>query len=230
MLLQASDHCPGHIAHPDGLKAAGRPCQRHEGQVRLQVGKQVQEFVVRTEDHAGAQHRQVQACVAQDGLTASLAALVHRRPLCIGTQGTDVHQTVHARMLHGLGNEGWQLHMHLFKALFIAVQHGHQIDHRIVTRHQACQVAGAVHRGLDHGQAWQVLDGGGIHCPACWHGHLPAQPCQLFAHLAADKACAAQHQNASRAHDLLVSAWASHCVASSTQYVPPSGIRSSLKS
>ncbi len=104
------------------------------------------------------------------------------------------------------------------KAFLIAVQHRHQIDHGIVTRHQAGQVAGVVYRGFHHGQAGQVLDGFCIPCTAGGHGDAPAQTDQLFAHLPTDKTCAAQHQDARRhVHGLLCAVWLNHCVASSTQ-------------
>jgi len=82
--LQAAHHGAGHILHPDRLKAGLGARQRHQGQVFLQFGKHIEEFIFRTKHDAGPQNGQLKRRVAprarsvhQDRLTLPFAAQVH---------------------------------------------------------------------------------------------------------------------------------------------------------
>ena len=124
-----------------------------------------------------------------------------------------MHQALHAGFLHGVGDLAGQIHMHVFKAVLVAMQYGHQVHQRIMAGHQSGQIGFAVHRGLDHGQAGQALHAGRIHGAARGHGDVPAQAGQLLANVTADKAAAPQDQNALGVHAALKppTAW---CMAS----------------
>ena len=139
-LLQASHDSLRHIGDPDGLKARVRSCQRHQGRNGLQIGKQVEEFVFSSKNHAWTQDGQVESRVLQHRFSTRLAALVHRGALCVCPQGADLHQSLDTRFVHGVSNFADQGDMHLLKTRFAAVQYGHQIDDGIVPRHQTGQV------------------------------------------------------------------------------------------
>ena len=85
--------------------------------------------------------------------------------------------------------------MHAFEGGFVAVQDGHQIDHRVLPLHEAQQLARVVHVGLDHRHARQGKHGGGLGRLARGHRDVPAAPLQLLADVAADKAGAAEHED-----------------------------------
>jgi hypothetical protein len=133
--------------------------------------------------------------------------------LKVGTQCADVNKSLNAGFFHGAGDLAWQIHVDVFKAFFAAMQHCHQIHHRIVTRHQPGQIDFAVHRGFNDRQSRQALHTGRIHGAAGGHCDVPAHTGQLLADVAANKAAAPQNQNALCAHAALkpLTAW---CMAS----------------
>ena len=59
-VLQAMHHSLRHVAHPHGLKAGVGAGHRNQWEHRLQLGKDVHEFVLCAKNHARAQHGQVQ--------------------------------------------------------------------------------------------------------------------------------------------------------------------------
>ena len=187
-----------HVLHRHRLKAGVGTCQRHQGKHFLQFGEQIDESIVFAKNDAGSQHRQIQALRAgqrlQRTLALGLAALVHRGALQIGAQRADMHQPPHTGRQAGLGHRGGQGDMQLLEARFIAVQHSHQVDHRVVACDQLAQAVGIVHIGTDHGDEGQHLHRSRRQ-PAGGHGHLNAAAIERLTQVTSDETGPTQNQN-----------------------------------
>jgi hypothetical protein len=162
------------------------------------IGKQVDEGVIRTKNDAGAKQRQGKVRslhgLLQHLLAVGFAALVQRRTLRVGPQSTDVHQAGHAFGFAHLGQGARQLHMHAVKGSLVAMQDGHQIDHRIVATHQGLQLLGVVHIGLNDFNARQHLHAARRQTTG-GHGDAVMQAAQRLADMATDEARATEDKN-----------------------------------
>ena len=76
--------------------------------------------------------------------------------------------------------------MHAFKRVFVAMQDGHQVDHRVMAAHQGVEFAWFMHIGMHHRYPWKHLHAAGRQA-AGGYGDAPAQTRQGFADMAAHK-------------------------------------------
>ena len=103
-------------------------------------------------------------------------------------QASDVLRMTRTRQV------GWQGDVGLGEFVFRAVQDGDEVDHHIVAMYQGLQLLGIVHVGLHHGHTGHHLDVAGGQA-SCRYRHLVMLQTQARAHMAADKAAAAQDKN-----------------------------------
>ena len=137
---QGMDQGLCHILDPYRLKCGLGAGQWHHWGQGLELRKHVDEAVVCPKHHTGLQQGQFQAMarghVLKHRVTLGFAAQIHRRAVHIHAQSAHVHQAAHPLVCAGLGQQAGQLHMHMVKALGVAVQDGHQVDHRVMAAHQ----------------------------------------------------------------------------------------------
>ena len=72
-------------------------------------------------------------------LMSIFSGLLSAQSLRVGAERAHMHQPLHTGLPHRAGDALGQLHMHAFKAGGVAMQHGDQVDHRIVPSHQALE-------------------------------------------------------------------------------------------
>ena len=89
--------------------------------------------------------------------------------------------------ISGVCNRLRQLHMHGIKTVFVAVQHGDQVDQHIVPSHSMLQLYAVVGIALQELQSRQVLQMFGTGQAAGGHRDAVACSSELFAHMPADK-------------------------------------------
>ena len=77
----------------------------------------------------------------------------------------------------------------------MALQDGHQVDHRVVALHQRLQRRRVMDVGLQNGERGQHGDGVGVGPLARRHRDLAAGADELFTDMAADKAGTAQNED-----------------------------------
>ena len=146
------DRC-GHVLDPHRLKTGVRTGQRHHRHPRLQPREQVDEGIVFAKDDARSQHGQwqpVHHLGLQGRFAMRLAALIKRGPVQIGAQRAHMDQPRHLRAHASLGQLAWQLHMQLVKRILVAMQHRHQIHHRVMAVHMGLQRHRVKHIRLHH--------------------------------------------------------------------------------
>jgi len=131
--------------------------------------------------------------------------------LRVGAQRTHMNQPCHTRLAHGGGDALGQLHMHLLKALFAAMQNGDQVDDRTVSGDQLCERGFIERAGFRHGQARQGLHAGRVAGSACGHRHTVTGAHQLFTHMATDETAAAENEDMRGLH--VLHSGADHCTA-----------------
>jgi hypothetical protein len=98
--LSATDR--RHVLDPDRLEARVGPGQREEGRDLRHAREQREEGIAATEDHRGAEDRQVEVRGLQGGLAGSLRAQVAGRRIRRRLERRDMQHAAHAGRLGGV--------------------------------------------------------------------------------------------------------------------------------
>jgi len=185
-LGESDGHGARHIADIHRLEARLRTRHRQHRQEARHRGEAVEELVLGTEHHRGAEHRGLQVFGIEHRLLAlRFRALILRRRIVRRAERAHVQQALHAGGAAGGNHRQRQLDV---RAREIAMQDADEVDERVLPAYQALEHIAPVDVRLDdvdRGQQDEML--GALAAPRR-HRDLDAAPHELGDEMAAYKA------------------------------------------